>query len=119
MKQEKTPTSPAAIEAVLQDRRAEVLALIDSHDDDSRPRELDQTRLGRLSRMDALQTQAMASETRRRRQQELERIDFALKRLAEGEYGDCQLCGEPIAPKRLAFDPSAALCIDCADRQDG
>jgi RNA polymerase-binding transcription factor len=116
---EKIPSAPADIEALLQKRRAEVMALIDGHGDDSRPVELDQTRVGRLSRMDALQSQEMAKETERRRQQELERIDLALKRLADDDYGDCQSCGEPIAPKRLAFDPSAALCIDCADKSGG
>lgn len=113
---ENEPLATADIEAALQQRRAEILALIDDHGEDGRPVELDQTRVGRLSRMDALQSQAMAQETERRRQQELARIDEALKRLADGEYGNCLECGEPIARKRLAFDPSAALCIDCAGR---
>ena len=115
---EKTPSAAADFEALLQARRKEILALISDHGDDSRPVELDQTRVGRLSRMDALQNQAMAKETERRRHQELERIDLALKRLADGDYGHCLACGEPIAPKRLAFDPSATLCIDCADERD-
>lgn len=115
---EETPSAPADFEALLEARRDEILAMINAHSDDSRPVELDQTRVGRLSRMDALQNQAMAQETERRRHQELERIRSALKRLANGEYGDCLACGEAIAPKRLAFDPSAALCIDCADGLD-
>ena len=107
------------IAASLLQRRKEVLALIEGHGEDGKPVELDQTRVGRLSRMDALQSQAMAKETERRRQQELERIDAALARLEDGTYGDCVECGEPIAEKRLAFDPSAVLCIDCAaKRQD-
>lgn len=109
---------PSDVLSLLENRRAEIMALIDGHGDDSRPVELDQTRVGRLSRMDALQSQAMAQETERRRHQELDRIDQALQRLAKGEYGDCLECGEPIAQKRLAFDPSAALCIDCADKSD-
>ncbi len=113
---EEQPLLPADAKSLLESRRLELLALIDGHGDDSRPVELDQTRLGRLSRMDALQGQAMAKETERRRRQELERIDQALGRLAEGDYGDCLECGEPIAAKRLMFDPSAALCIACADK---
>lgn len=109
---------PQDIEALLQKRRAEVLTLIDEHGEDSRPVELDQTRVGRLSRMDALQNQAMAQATQSRRELELTRIDEALKRLADGEYGECLSCGEPIAQKRLAFDPSATLCIDCADQSE-
>jgi len=114
-----TPSAPADFEALLQARREEILVLINDHGDDSQPVELDQTRVGRLSRMDALQHQAMAKETERRRHQELERIETALKRLAEDNYGDCLACGEPIAPKRLSFDPSTTLCIDCADERDG
>lgn len=80
----------------------------------SRPVELDQTRMGRLSRMDALQGQAMAQETERRRKNELQRIEAALMRVESGDYGYCVTCGEEISAKRLALDPSTPLCIDCA-----
>lgn len=110
------PSKRAEIEATLRGRREEVLALIEGHGEDGKPVELDQTRVGRLSRMDALQNQAMAQETERRRRQEMVLIDEALSRLANGTYGDCLECDEPIAEKRLAFDPSARLCIDCAER---
>lgn len=76
--------------------------------------ELDQTSVGRLSRMDALQGQAMSQEQARRRQFELQRIAAALRHLDDGEYGDCRDCGEPIAVRRLEMDPAATLCIHCA-----
>ena len=78
--------------------------------------ELDQSRVGRLSRMDALQSQAMSRETNRRRKVELSRIEAALQRIADGDYGLCVRCGEEIAEGRLLSDPSAPLCIDCASR---
>jgi DnaK suppressor protein len=96
-------------------RRQDILALVEGHREDGKPVELDQTRVGRLSRMDALQNQAMAKETERRRQQELLRIDAALERLHNGSYGECLECGELIAEKRLDLDPSALLCIECAE----
>ncbi len=77
--------------------------------------ELDQTRQGRLSRIDALQQQAMAAETQRRRTLELRRIDAALRRIDAGEYGYCLTCGEEIAPARLKFDPAATQCVPCAE----
>lgn len=113
-----SPHKIADIGARLNQRRKEILSLIEGHGGDGKPVELDQTRVGRLSRMDALQNQAMAQETERRRQQELGRIDSALRRLADGTYGDCMECGETIAEKRLSFDPSARLCIDCADMEE-
>ena len=95
-------------------RREELLAVMKSSTGDSRPVELDQSRVGRLSRMDALQGQAMAQETGRRRKNELQRIEAALSRVETGDYGYCVTCGEEISAKRLALDPSTPLCIDCA-----
>jgi len=106
----------AAIEARLRARRAEVADAAAAHEDDRRPVQLDQTRIGRLSRMDAMQDQAMAIELERRREVELARIDSALERLADGEYGYCVTCGEAIEPPRLEFDPAIPLCLGCARR---
>jgi DnaK suppressor protein len=80
--------------------------------------ELDQTRVGRLSRMDAMQAQAMSIETGRRRRQQLLQIEAALRRIDEGEYGYCQDCGEDIPEPRLTIDPAALLCIECASRKE-
>ncbi|HSP00081.1 MAG TPA: TraR/DksA C4-type zinc finger protein [Thioalkalivibrio sp.] len=80
--------------------------------------ELDQTCTGRLSRMDALQGQAMAQATSGRRQMELRRIDAALIRLEQGEYGECLSCGEMISPGRLGIDPAATLCLACAEQAE-
>jgi DnaK suppressor protein len=106
----------AAIEARLRARREELLRLTAAHEDESDPVELDQTSVGRLTRMDALQSQAMAAEVERRREVELARIVTALERIKQGEYGDCVSCGEPIAPKRLELDPATPLCLSCAER---
>ena len=86
---------------------------------DSATVELDQQKLGRLSRMDALQAQEMALATKRRREIEFGRIDAALQRLDDASYGDCLACGEEIGEKRLALDPATPTCIDCARRGAG
>ncbi|MET1415597.1 TraR/DksA C4-type zinc finger protein [Roseibium sp. HPY-6] len=75
---------------------------------------LDQQSVGRLSRMDALQGQAMAQASERQRRADIQKIGAALKRLDEGDYGFCVECGEDIAAKRLEVDPAAAYCIRCA-----
>ena len=80
--------------------------------------ELQQDSVGRLSRMDAMQQQAMAQATERRRQAERRRITSALERIAEGEWGYCLTCGEEIAAKRLAHDPSVTLCLGCASGEN-
>lgn len=76
---------------------------------------LDQSSVGRLSRMDALQGQAMAKAEEDRRQLAIRRIDAALVRLERGEFGECIECGEWIAVKRLEWDPTVLKCIDCAE----
>jgi DnaK suppressor protein len=45
----------------------------------------------------------------------LDSIDAALARIAEGEYGSCDNCGEPIHEKRLEAVPWAQHCVDCQE----
>jgi DnaK suppressor protein len=96
--------------------RAELQAIAETADESAAVVELDQTKVGRLSRMDALQAQAMAKASGERREQMLRKIEAALKRIDNDEYGYCRECDEPINPKRLEFDPTAVLCIDCASK---
>ena len=95
-------------------RQEELLKAQSETRDDRKPVELDQASVGRLSRMDAMQMQAMAEAQSRKRAQELQRITTALRRLEDGTYGECLKCGEDIAENRLRLDPSTAYCIDCA-----
>jgi len=98
------------------EERDELRRLARISEDERKPVILDQTEVGRLSRMDAMQIQAMAIETDRRRKVELQRIEAALRRLDEGEYGFCVSCGKAIARKRLENDPTAPTCIACAEK---
>jgi len=79
---------------------------------------LDQTSVGRLSRVDALQSQAMLQEATRRREQSLRDISEALQKIQNGDYGYCEACGEVIAEKRLLVSPTADCCIDCRSKQE-
>ncbi len=104
-------------EKLLNERLAEINELIEVGDNAAQPVELDQTRVGRLSRMDAMQAQAMSVEAKRRREIESIRISAALKRVEAGTYGECLQCGAMIAMARLELNPSAPLCIQCAERK--
>ena len=75
---------------------------------------LDQSRMGRLSRMDALQAQAISVDAKRRREAQLAGVVRALQRIDNQKFGFCTSCGEEIAARRLEFDPTIAVCIDCA-----
>ena len=96
--------------------RKELQLIEKSGNDAAKIVELDQSSVGRLSRMDAMQAHAMSKESNRRREIKMKRIESALQRIENDEFGYCLSCEEEIAPKRLEFDPSALLCIECADR---
>ena len=104
---------------LLQSMRDELLAAEETGGEAERVVELDQTRTGRLTRMDALQAQAMSKATGRMRRQKLVQIAAALKRIEEGEFGWCAECGEEIAVARLEFDPTVLFCIECAASREG
>ncbi|MFD2207502.1 TraR/DksA family transcriptional regulator [Kiloniella antarctica] len=101
----------------LKKRKAEIGDLRLSSAESRNVVELDQTKMGRLSRMDALQSQAMSLESERRRQLELEKIEMTLNRLQSGNFGYCLKCDEEIQVKRLELDPTVTLCIDCASNK--
>lgn len=104
----------AAVRRRLEALLAECRAASTATADDRKPVELDQTTVGRLSRVDAMQRQAMAQAADRQRHVQIQRLQAALERVDEGEYGSCVRCGNEIAPRRLAVDPAVPTCIDCA-----
>ncbi len=75
---------------------------------------LDQQSVGRLSRMDALQNQAMAKAQQSPRDVERRRLHQALSAMEDEEYGYCEDCGEDIPLARLKLDPAATRCVSCA-----
>lgn len=108
------PGDEGAVRAVLEAARAALLGLSQATTHDRAPVTLDQQAVGRVSRMDAMQMQAMAQASESRRQTALVRLDAALKRLDAGDYGLCAKCGEDVEVRRLTLDPATPLCASCA-----
>jgi len=77
--------------------------------------ELDQQSVERLSRMDALQSQAMAQAQQRRRDVLKGSLQAALQRLLEEEFGYCLECGDEIAEARLLANPAVLKCMSCLE----
>jgi DnaK suppressor protein len=75
--------------------------------------ELDQAAVGRLSRVDALQQQAMAAEQAKRYKLRLRQVAVALQTVADDAYGECKKCGEPIGYRRLRARPESPCCVPC------
>lgn len=99
--------------------REEILALSDTRTGSTATVTLDQSSVGRLSRMDALQQQAMAQSSQQRAEATLKRISASLKRCEDGSYGYCIDCDEPIPLPRLEFDPTTLRCVICAEAIGG
>ena len=104
----------AAMKRLLEGERDDIQKLSAAAVDERRPVTLDQQSVGRLSRMDAMQVQAMAQAVDARRQARIGLIAQALGRIEAGEYGYCESCGEDIPAKRIAIDPTVTRCVDCA-----
>ena len=99
-----------AVEAALKSRRSELLGElreIEDALDDTPPQDWEDRAAER-------QGDEVLEALGHHDQEEVRRIDAALVRIAEGIYGECQKCGEDIAPKRLEALPDTPFCAKCA-----
>lgn len=110
--------TPEALDArfrpLIEAELVQLRALTDAAISDRSPVELDQQSIGRVSRIDSLQVQAMAQAAERRRTARRKHLHDAMARLHRNEFGWCEECGEAIAWKRLETDPAVTRCIACA-----
>ena len=97
--------------------KKELEQLLSDSVESSRPVDLGLS-IGRLSRVDALQQQAMAKANREGHQRRLMLIDAALMALKQGHYGLCRSCEEPISVKRLEARPETPFCLDCQTQRE-
>lgn len=75
--------------------------------------------IGRLSRVDALQQQQMATASRHRVEVELRQVGAALRKIQGPTYGECGLCGGDIGRRRLLARPATPYCRYCEDDSGG
>ncbi|MFN3326694.1 MAG: TraR/DksA family transcriptional regulator [Bryobacteraceae bacterium] len=73
--------------------------------------------IGRLTRQDAMLSQQMALEMKRRQEARLRQVREALRRVESGSYGVCVRCEEEISEARLRVRPEAQVCIHCAENR--
>lgn len=78
-------------------------------------REIDQSAVGRLSRIEALQNQGLTQKLKERERTQFEEVAQALLRLDEGTYGRCSECGTPIRSDRLMIFPETRTCSGCGN----
>ena len=97
----------------LEQMETELLESVSEKADAAAPVQVDPS-IGRLSRMDAIQSQQLALEIQARQQQALMRVRSALETIQNGNYGQCRRCKGSIALERLEAQPDAVVCIQCA-----
>ncbi|UAK22935.1 RNA polymerase-binding protein DksA [Sphingomonas nostoxanthinifaciens] len=56
--------------------------------------------------------------TRDRQRKLIAKIDAAIRRIAEGEYGYCEVTGEPISLARLEARPVATMTVEAQERHE-
>lgn len=102
------------LRAELESQLARLERSMSMTDEAVRPVELDQQAVGRLSRMDSLQSQSMSRNLQEREQVRYGAIRAALARMDAGTYGVCTECGAEIEAGRLVVFPEAEHCPACA-----
>lgn len=97
--------------------KSEIEQLLKDSAASSRPVDLGLS-IGRLSRVDAMQQQAMAKANRESHKRRLVLIDAALMSLRQGRYGLCRSCEEPISIARLQVRPETPFCFECQSQRE-
>ena len=102
----------------LQARRRQLESSLNAVEPSTRPVELDQQAIGRVSRIDAIAQQQMDSARKQLVEEDLRAVIVAQSRIESGDYGYCIDCDEPIAYQRLVVTPETLLCLACASKRE-
>ena len=108
------PEQRLQIRQRIEKRMEELEVTIAQLEEASKPVSLDQP-IGRLSRMDSMANQAISGQRLSDSKRTLMRLERALDRIEDDNFGICAECGEDIAPGRLLIMPEATLCVGCAE----
>ena len=74
--------------------------------------------IGRLTRMEAIQSKSINEAALRAARVKLERLKTARDRTDDPDFGYCDRCDEPIPVKRILLIPETTRCVNCADLSD-
>ena len=103
----------AQLEIDLKAMRDQLETAIEDNQGQLEPVLLDQQSVGRVSRIDAIQQQQMATALKQQQRLHLQQVNRAINELDNGDYGYCQQCGDVIAFARLKARPESVMCVKC------
>ncbi|MHB8053883.1 MAG: TraR/DksA family transcriptional regulator [Candidatus Aminicenantales bacterium] len=101
----------------LQERRHEIVDKLSDAQDQSKMIETDIAQ-DLADKAESSYTKEFLLSLSNAEREELLQIDGALKRVAKGEYGVCQVCQKEIGKKRLHALPWTSLCINCQEKSE-
>jgi DnaK suppressor protein len=107
----------AELQAALEALRDELQRMVSAAAEAAAPVDLDEP-IGRLSRVDAMQQQAMVQAGRQAAKLRLQQVEAALRRCESDDYGACRECGDIIDVARLRARPEAPFCLKCQSRSE-
>ena len=70
--------------------------------------------IGRISRMDAIQNKSVTEAALRKNKEKLEKLEYALSKVDEEDFGICSNCKKPIPVGRLLIMPQSRTCVVCS-----
>lgn len=105
------------LRCLLVEREAAAQQGLEASTDDAKPVDLELS-IGRLSRVDAMQHQQVALARRKHMGVQQQQLRSALARVADGTYGLCLECDEPIGYARLQARPETPLCRRCQQARE-
>ncbi|NIQ01248.1 MAG: hypothetical protein GWM98_13285 [Nitrospinaceae bacterium] len=110
-----TPEERQELKRKIEDEIASQKELIESLRETSKPVAPDNA-IGRLSRMEALNDRAVSEASLKAAQTKLSRLETALQKVDQPEFGLCVECGQPIPHGRILLMPEATRCVPCAEK---
>ena len=119
MSEELTDAEIGELRSDLEALRTSLLQTMRTTEEHAQTVELDQGQQGRLSRIDAMQSQKMAEAQIRRARIRRERVENILAQADEPDFGCCGDCGDLIPMPRLMARPDSVLCVECSDARRG
>lgn len=113
-----TDADKQAFRDAVQQRLEDLAVLLGSESNDGSAIELDQTRVGRLARMEAMQHHAIAQVQHERAKAQRLALERLLSRVNDDDFGECYYCGEDIGVGRMLVRPESMKCITCAEADE-
>jgi len=75
--------------------------------------------IGRLTRMEAINSKSINEAALKKAKDTLSKLERALTKIDNPDFGLCRECDEPIPSARLMILPETDLCVQCAENLSG